>query len=99
MTKVPFQNVGKIIAFAPEFFIPINGQTDQPSSGELRISPSLSCEYLRRISETEECGGGLEFEWLGSSEDQLTEFSARIGREVIGDQTRDSIGLQFERNF
>ena len=87
------------ISFAPEFFIPVGAQSGQFQTSELRIAPSLSCEYLRTTAETEECGGGLEFEWSASSKDRLTDFSARIGREVIGDQTRDSIGLQFERNF
>ena len=89
----------RTISFTPEFILPLDATSEMFDESEFRIVPILTCEYIDAITSSSDCGGGLELEWSASSNDGLREFSARLGREVIGQTTRDSFGLQFQSEF
>ncbi|MDA8586328.1 hypothetical protein N9L47_08670 [Rhodobacteraceae bacterium] len=87
------------LSFEPEFFFPLNAPSSLYYEATFRVTPTLTCEYLRTTSSRQDCGGGLRLEWNVSSFDALNEFSIRASREVIGGTSRNSIGLQFESQF
>ena len=87
------------IRFRPEFVFPLDLTGLRYDQAEFSFAPSVACEYLRTSTSNTDCGGGIEFEWSATSSDGLREFSARLGREVIGGQSSDRVSLQIDSQF
>ena len=87
------------VRFTPEFIFPVAVPSPAFDENDLSVAPSLTCEYIDTSTSNTECGGGLELEWSATSNDGLREFSARIEREVISGNIRDSFGFQFRSEF
>jgi len=88
-----------VLTFRPEFVFPVEIDFDRFDESNFSIAPSVSCEYQRTTISDTDCGGGLELEWSATTVSGLSEFSARLSRETIGGNDRDSISLQYEREF
>ena len=87
------------LSFKPEFIFPGTTTSEMFDDSEFSVMPNLTCEYVDATTSRSDCGGGLELEWSASSNDGLREFSAKIGRQVIGQSTRNVLGLQFQSEF
>ena len=87
-----------VTRFRPEF---VWGDEDDPANRQQTFSaaPSVMCEMIRTDTTDTDCGAGLELEWSLSNRTELTEFSARISREVVGGAFRDQLSLSYEMQF
>lgn len=87
------------ISFEPDFVFPLVASARSFDESTLIITPNIACEYLDSLTSDTDCGGGLAMEWNANSDDDRTFFSVQISRDVLGGETRDSIGLQLESAF
>jgi len=96
-------NAGRVelgrLSFAPEFLFPLETTPAIYDESTFRVTPSVTCEYLRTTRSSGDCGGGLGLEWNASSSDGLNEFSVALGTEHVGGVTKNAIGLQFKSEF
>lgn len=87
------------LSFAPEFLFPTAVPSPLYDRSAVRVTPSITCEYLKAKATRNQCGGGLALEWNASARDALHEVSISLSKEVIGGISRESFGLKFESNF
>ncbi|MEO9825071.1 MAG: PA14 domain-containing protein [Paracoccaceae bacterium] len=87
------------ISLEPDFIFTLDAAPSRFDEASLWITPSVTCEYQRTTTSDHECGGGLAFEWTAGSDNGQHDLSVRLSREVLGGETRDTIGLQLESAF
>lgn len=90
--------LGRVSALA-DFAVPLDVSSTGFSEGELVFTPSVSCETVTSGSSASGCGGGVALEIGAQSNNGLSQFSAGISFEQIGEGSRSSLNLQFEREF
>ncbi|MDB4130210.1 BspA family leucine-rich repeat surface protein [Amylibacter sp.] len=81
------------ITFAPELRLPVG------KSSTLSATHSVKCRYLKQGTSTENCGQGLLLGFGSTTKDALTNFTAKIGMDQIGNETTSTIKLRLEHSF
>ncbi|MDV7272298.1 hypothetical protein RYZ20_15505 [Thioclava sp. A2] len=81
------------LTFRPEVIIPMD------ATRTASFAPRLICEQVKTAVTREECGGGAEFGLNSTSEDELTNLSAKIIADRVGNSTRTGLQLNFEHRF
>lgn len=81
------------LTFRPEVIIPMD------ATSTASFAPRLICEQVKTAVTTEECGGGAEFGLNSTSDDGLSDLSAKIIADRVGNSTRTGLQLNFEHRF
>ena len=87
------------LSFQPDFVFSLANGQSRFDTKELWVTPSVTCEYQDTTYTDQDCGGGLALEWTADRDDGLLDVSFRVSREVLGGETRDSVGFQLESAF
>ncbi|WP_200832543.1 PKD domain-containing protein, partial [Candidatus Halocynthiibacter alkanivorans] len=87
------------VTLRPEFRIPLDDASVADSRSLFSFSLRLVCERIDATTTTEQCGGGAEFGFVGTSADGFGRLEMRISADRVGDSTRTDLQLNFERQF
>jgi hypothetical protein len=82
-----------------EVRVPLDGLTAAKSLQVMTFAPRLICEQITKVESEENCGGGAEVGFSGTSEDRMSTVSAMIRADRIGGSTRSSLQLGLETQF
>ena len=81
------------ITFAPEFRLPFG------EGSVITATPNVKCRYLKQGTATEDCGQGISLGFRSNSKDGLLNLTAKAGMDRIGNETTNTLKLQFEKRF
>ena len=87
------------LSFAPEFIIPMDGQSALESNRMLSFKPNVTCEMVKSGSSTSNCGGGVALGLYAVSRDGQALLDAKVRIDRIGDVTRTGLELSFDYTF
>lgn len=87
------------IMFRPEFRVPTDGLSGTDSLQMLTFAPRLICEQFKAIVTKENCGAGAEIGFTGKSTDGMSNYSAKVIMDRLGDRTSSVLQLNFEQRF
>lgn len=96
-------NAGQVtlanIMFRPEFRVPMDGLSGAESLQLFTFAPRLICEQITTDTVEENCGGGAELGVTAQSENGLSNVSAKLMADRLGDRTSSSLQLNLEHRF
>lgn len=75
------------LTLRPEFRVPVDGRAVSDSLSLFGFAPRVLCEQVQTTVTTSACGAGAEFSWIGMSEDGMTNATARVLVDRIGQTT------------
>ena len=81
------------LTFRPEVVIPMD------ATSTASFAPRLICEQVKTTTTQENCGAGAEFGLQSTSEDGLSNLTAKVIADRVGNSTRTSLQMNFERRF
>lgn len=87
------------IMFRPEFRVPMDGLSGAESLQLFTFAPRLICEQITTDTVEENCGGGAELGVTAQSENGLSNVSAKLMADRLGDRTSSSLQLNLEHRF
>ena len=87
------------IMFRPEFRVPMDGMSGAESLQLFTFAPRLICEQITTDTVEENCGGGAELGVTAQSENGLSNVSAKLMADRLGDRTSSSLQLNLEHRF
>ena len=87
------------IMFRPEFRVPMDGLSGAESLQLFTFAPRLICEQITTDTVEENCGGGAELGVTAQSENGLSNVSAKLMADRLGDRTSSSLQLNLERRL
>ena len=87
------------ILFRPEIRMAMDGLSGAETLQTFSFAPRLFCEHLVTTVTEEQCGGGAEIGFSGTSADGLSNISAKILADRLGDRTNSSLVLNLEHRF
>ena len=82
-----------------EVLVPLDGLSVAKSLQVMTFAPRLMCEQIITTASVENCGGGAEVGFSGTSDDGLSHVSAKISADRIGGSTRSALQLGLDRQF
>ena len=88
-----------VLRFTPRIVIPLDAGGSVYDETNLRISPSVLCEYTRATTISRECGAGLELELTAETYEKDRRTGGRLSYESTGGSGRASISLFHEVTF
>lgn len=87
------------LTFRPEVRVPLDNQPMSASLSVLSFAPRLVCQQVKTTVTQENCGAGAELGITGHSADGLSNITARVLADRIGNQTSSSLQLNIEHKF
>ena len=87
------------LTLRPEVIWALDADTVADSNSQLSFAPRAICERSIATTRTENCGGGAEIGLSSTSEDGMSNAELRVIVDKVGDSTRSSLVLNFERQF
>lgn len=87
------------IMFRPEFRVPMDGLSGAESLQLFTFAPRLICEQITTDEVEENCGGGAEVGISAQSAKGLSNVSAKLMADRLGDTTSSSLQLNLEHRF
>ena len=91
-------SIGTLI-LRPEVVWGLDADTLAESHTRFSFAPRLICESVDAGAVREDCGGGVELGLSSVSEDGLSEFTARVLADRIGNSNRSSFAINLEHRF
>ena len=91
-------SIGTLI-LRPEVVWGLDADTLAESHTRFSFAPRLICESVDAGAVREDCGGGVELGLSIVSEDGLSEFTARVLADRIGNSNRSSFAINLEHRF
>jgi hypothetical protein len=85
--------------FRPEFRIPLDGLQASKSLSLLTFAPRMICEQVKATTTTKNCGSGAEFGIATHSADGLSNVTAKILADRLGNSTKSGLQLNLEHRF
>jgi hypothetical protein len=87
------------IMFRPELRVPMDGLPGAESLQLFTLAPRLICEQITTDTVEGTCGGGAELGISAQSENGLSNVSATIMADRLGDHTSSSFQVNLEHQF
>ena len=87
------------LMFRPEFRVPLDGLAAGDSFNLFTFAPRLICEQIKTTTTLNDCGGGVEFGITIRSADALSNVTARIMSDRLGERANSSLQLNFDHRF
>lgn len=87
------------LTFRPEVIVPIGADFVADSNTQFTYAPRLVCEQIKTTTTTSDCGTGGELGLTSTSRDGMSNAEFRVIVDKVGDSTRSSLMLNFERKF
>ena len=87
------------LTFRPEVIVPIGADFVADSNTQFTYAPRLVCEQIKTTTTTSDCGTGGELGLTSTSRDGMSNAEFRVIVDKVGDSTRSSLMLNFERQF
>jgi hypothetical protein len=87
------------LTLRPEVVWALDADTVADSRTQLTYAPRLFCERVQSTTTTQDCGAGGEIGLTSASRDGMSNAEFRVIMDRVGDSTRSSLMLNFERQF
>ena len=87
------------LTLRPEVIWALDADTVADSRTQLTYAPRLICERVQSTTTTQDCGTGGEIGLSSTSRDGMSNAEFRVIVDKVGDSTRSSLLLNFERQF
>lgn len=87
------------LTLRPEVVWALDADTVADSRTQLTYAPRLICERVQSTTTTQDCGTGGELGLTSTSRDGMSNAEFRVIVDKVGDSTRSSLMLNFERQF
>ena len=87
------------LTLRPEVVWALDADTVADSRTQLTYAPRLICERVQSTTTTQDCGAGGEIGLTSTSRDGMSNAEFRVIVDKVGDSTRSSLMLNFERQF
>ena len=87
------------LTLRPEVVWALDADTVTDSRTQLTYAPRLICERVQSTTTTQDCGTGGEIGISSTSRDGMSNAEFRVIVDKVGDITRSSLVLSFERQF
>lgn len=87
------------LTLRPEVVWALDADTVADSRTQLTYAPRLICERVQSTTTTQDCGTGGEIGLTSTSRDGMSNAEFRVIVDKVGDSTRSSLMLNFERQF
>jgi hypothetical protein len=87
------------LTLRPQVVWALDADTVADSRTQLTYAPRLICERVQSTTTTQDCGAGGEIGLTSASRDGMSNAEFRVIMDRVGDSTRSSLMLNFERRF
>ncbi|MEN8950805.1 PKD domain-containing protein [Planktotalea arctica] len=87
------------LTLRPELIWALDADTVAESNSQLSFAPRLICERVQSTTTTQNCGAGGEIGLASTSRDGMSSAKFRVIVDKVGNSTRSSLVLNFERKF
>jgi hypothetical protein len=85
--------------FRPEFRISLDGLKTAESLKLMTFAPKFTCEQIEAATRENNCGVGAEIGMLANSENGLSNISAKVMADRLGNRTQSSLQISLEQRF
>ena len=87
------------LTLRPEIVWALDADTVVDSNSQISFAPRLICERVQSTTTTQDCGAGGEIGLTSTSRDGMSNAEFRVIVDKVGNSTRSSLMLNFERQF